>query len=189
MTIAPLLASLVLVAPAHAATYTLDPSRTTPRFEIHQLAFFTVSGRFNQTSGRITMDRDKALGSVEASIQVNSLDTGLAMRDDDLRGPLFFDAARFPTMSFQSVRVTYQSKDAATVEGSLTLRGITRPVTLHVTRIHCAANSPSGKEVCGFDSWTKIRRSDFGIRSYLPVVANDVKLTINSEAIEDGDTP
>jgi polyisoprenoid-binding protein YceI len=189
ITVAPLLASLALVSSAHAGTYTLDPIRTNPRFEIHNLALFTVSGRFNQSSGTITMDRDKGLGSVDATIQVNSLTTGIAMRDEDLLGPRFFDAARFPTMSFQSDRVTYLSKDTATVEGSFTLRGITRPVTLHVTRIQCSPTLPSKKEVCSFDSWTKIKRSDFGIKTYLPLIANEVKLMINSEAIEDGDPP
>jgi polyisoprenoid-binding protein YceI len=189
MTVAPLLASLVMLASARAATYTLDPGRTTPRFEIGYVALLTVNGRFKQTTGRITVDRDTGLGSVEATIQVNSLDTGLARRDEDLRSARFFDAARFPTMSFQSSRVSYVGKDAATVEGSFSLHGVTRPVILHVTRIHCAMDPPGDKEVCGFDSWTKIKRSDFGIKTYLPLISDEVKLSINGEAIEDDDAP
>jgi polyisoprenoid-binding protein YceI len=189
ITVAPLLASLVLVSAAQAGTYTLDPIRTTPRFEIYNLALFTVSGQFNESSGTITMDRDKGLASVDATIQVSSLTTGIAKRDEDLLGPQFFDAARFPTMGFQSGRVSYLSNDTATVEGSFTLHGITRPVTLHVTRIQCSPTLPDKKEVCSFDSWTKIRRSDFGIKAYLPLIADEVKLMIDSEAIEDGDAP
>jgi polyisoprenoid-binding protein YceI len=189
MTIAFLLASQVLISAAHAGTYTLDPGHTAPRFEIQQLALFTVNGRFNKTSGLITMDREKGLGSVDATIQVDSLTTGVAKRDEDLLGPLFFDAAHFPTIKFQSSRVTNLSHDTAMVEGNFTLHGVTRPVTLHVTRLHCSPPSPNRKPVCDFDSWTRIKRSDFGIKTYFPLIGDKVKIMIAGEAIEDGDAP
>ncbi|HYP69127.1 MAG TPA: YceI family protein [Thiobacillaceae bacterium] len=189
MTVASLLAALVLVSAAHAGSYILDPIHTAPRFEIRHLALFTVSGRFSQSQGRITLDRDKGLDSVDATIQVNSLNTGSAMRDEDLLGPLFFDVARFPTMSFQSRRVTYLNKETAMVEGSFTLHGVTRPLSLHVTHIHCSPSSLNGKQVCDFDSWAVIKRSDFGIKAYIPLIADKVKLRISGEAIEDEDAP
>jgi polyisoprenoid-binding protein YceI len=106
------------------------------------------------------MDREKNLGSVDATIDVKSLDTGFAKRDEDLLAASFFDAAQFPTMTYKSAKVTYQGKDKATVQGDFTLHGVTRPLTLHVTRISCGMNPIMKKNVCGFDAWGEIRRSD-----------------------------
>jgi polyisoprenoid-binding protein YceI len=179
-----LLAFLVLCLPAHAATYVIDPHHTYPQFEIRHLSFSTLHGQFNHTEGRIVMDREKKLGSVEATIDVNSLDTGFAKRDDDLLAASFFDAQRFPTITYKSTRVTFHGKDKATVEGDFTLRGVTRPLTLHVTRISCGLSPANKKQVCGFDAWGKIRRSDYGMKAYLPFIPDEVKLIINSDAIE-----
>lgn len=189
LTIVPLLASLALVVSAQAATYTLDPAHTYPQFEIRHLAFSTLHGQFNQTAGKITMDRKKNLGSVEATIQVGSLDTGMPKRDADLLAAPFFDADNHPTMSYKSTKVSYQGKDKATVEGSLTLRGVTKPVTLHVTRISCGLNPILKKPVCGFDAWAQVKRSDFGMNAYVPAIPDEVKLTINSDALEDSAAP
>jgi polyisoprenoid-binding protein YceI len=187
MIIALLLASLAVSA--QAATYTLDPAHTYPQFEIRHLVFSTLHGQFNQTAGKITMDREKNLGSVEATIQVGSVDTGMPKRDADLVAAPFFDAASHPTMSYKSSKVSYQGKDKATVEGSLTLRGVTKPVTLHVTRISCGMNPILKKPVCGFDAWAQVKRSDFGMTAYVPAIPDEVKLTINSDAVEDSAAP
>ncbi len=185
MMITALLASLACSVSAHAATYTLDPAHTYPQFEIRHLAFSTLHGQFNQTAGKITMDREKNLGAVDATIQVNSLDTGNAKRDEDLLAAPFFDAAQYPTMTYKSTKVTYPGKDHATVEGNLTLRGVTKPVTLHVTRIACGLNPVMKKPVCGFDAWAQIKRSEFGMNTYVPVIPDEVKLIFNSDAVED----
>ena len=187
--IAPLLVSLIGSVSAQAATYALDPAHTYPQFEIRHLAFSTLHGQFNQTAGKITMDREKSLGALEATIQVRSLDTGHAKRDEDLLAAPFFDAAQYPTMSYKSTKVSYQGKDRATVEGNLTLRGVSKPVTLHVTRISCAMNPIMKKPVCGFDAWAQIKRSDFGMNTYVPVIPDEVKLVLNSDAVEDSAAP
>jgi polyisoprenoid-binding protein YceI len=189
MTIAPLFASLALAASAQAATYTLDPAHTYPQFEIRHLAFSTLHGQFNQTAGKITMDREKNLGAVEAVIQVGSVDTGMPKRDADLVAAPFFDAANHPTMTYKSTKVSYQGKDKATVEGNLTLRGVTKPLTLHVTRISCGMNPILKKPVCGFDAWAQVKRSDFGMTAYVPAIPDEVKLIINSDAVEDSAAP
>lgn len=189
MFIAPLLASLICSVPAHAATYTLDPAHTYPQFEIRHLAFSTLHGQFNQTAGKIIMDRDKNLGAVEATIQVSSLDTGHAKRDEDLLAAPFFNATQYPTMSYKSTKVSYQGKERATVEGNLTLREVTKPVTLHVTRISCGLNPIMKKPVCGFDAWAQIKRSEFGMNTYVPVIPDEVKLIFNSDAVEESAAP
>jgi polyisoprenoid-binding protein YceI len=185
----PLLAALVLSAPVQAATYKLDPAHTYPQFEIHHLSFSTLHGQFNHTEGMITMDREKNLGSVEATIDVKSLDSGLAKRDEDLLAEPFFNAAQFPTMIYKSTKVTYQGKDKATVQGDFTLHGVTHPLTLHVTRINCGMNPIMKKNVCGFDAWGEIKRSDFGMKTYVPIIPDKVRLMINSDAIEESATP
>lgn len=179
------LLALAFAGSAQAATYTMDPAHTFPQFEIRHLMFSMMHGQFNHTSGTITMDRKKALGSVEATIDVNSLDTGDAARDKDLKSPLFFDAAKYPTMTYKSTKVIYHGRDRATVEGDLTLHGVTRPVTLQVTRIHCGISPILKKEVCGFDAVGRLKRSDFGMKAYLPVIPDKVKLVINTDAVED----
>lgn len=184
-----LLVFLILVAPVQAKTYTLDPAHTYPQFEIYYLLLSTVHGQFNHVEGRITMDREKNLGSVDVTIDVKSLYTGSAKRDEDLLSESFFDAAKFPAMSFKSTLVAYQGRDSATAEGNFTLHGVTRPLTLHVTRISCDMSPILKKNVCRFDSWGKIKRSDFGMKSYLPLIQDEVKLIINADAVEESDLP
>ncbi len=179
------LMALALAGSAHAATYTMDSAHTYPQFEIRHLAFSTLHGQFNHTTGTITMDRKAGLGSVQATIDVDSLDTGFAKRDEDLKSAAFFDVAKYPTMTYQSTKVIFHGKDRATVEGKLTLHGVTKPVTLHVTRIHCGINPIMKKEVCGFDAVGELKRSDFGIKTYLPVIPDQVRLIINTDAVKD----
>lgn len=184
--IAALLALAVLSLPASAATYTLDPGHTTPQFQVAYLLVLSVRGQFNSVIGKLTMDRDRNLGAVEVSIDVGSLSTGYAERDHDLLSEAFFDVARFPAMTFRSTGVTYHGKSAATVEGVLTLRGTSRPVTLDVSRISCEMNVQTNRTVCRFEAGAHIRRSDFGMTTLMPLIADEVGLIINGEAIEDG---
>lgn len=179
------LLALALAGSAQAATYTMDPAHTYPQFDIRHLDFSTLHGQFNQTRGTITMDREKGLGSVEATIDVNSLDTGNATRDKDLKSALFFDADKYPTMTYKSTKVLFEGKDKATVEGNLTLHGVTQPVTLHVTRIHCGISPILKKDVCGFDAVGELKRSEFGMKAYLPVIPDNVRLIINTDAIKE----
>ncbi len=180
------LLALAFADSAQAAAYTMDPAHTYPQFDIRHLDFSTLHGQFNHTTGSITMDRKKNLGSVEATIDVNSLATGDAARDKDLKSPQFFDAAKYPTMTYKSTKVIFHGRDRATVEGDLTLRGVTRPVALQVTRIHCGTSPIIKKEVCGFDAVGELKRSDFGMKAYLPVIPDKVRLIINTDAVKEG---
>lgn len=183
--LATLLALAVLNVPAGATTYTLEPGHLTPQFRVRYLLLFNVSGQFNDVTGKITMDRDRNLGAVEVSIDVGSLSTGYAERDHDLLSDAFFDVARFPTMSYRSTRVSYHGRSQATVEGILTLHGTSQPVSLNVTRISCDTDARTGRNACGFEAWARIRRSDFGMRTLMPVIDDEVGLILNGEAIED----
>ncbi len=178
-------AALLLAAPgALAATYTIDSAHSFPQFEIRHMSFSLIHGQFNHTTGTITMNRAQELGSVHVVIAVDSIDTGHAQRDKDLLAPSFFDAAKYPTMTYDSTKVVYHGKTAATVYGKLTMKGVTRPVELQVSRIHCAKDPFSAHGTrCGFDATANIKRSRFGVLGDLPVVPDNVHIIINVEAV------
>lgn len=180
-----LLAATALVSMnSMAASYTIDPTHTYPNFTVNHLGFSTLHGRFNKTSGKLTMDKAKGTGSVEVVIDVASIDTGFKKRDDHLRSPDFFNAVEFPQITFKSTKVTFQGK-GATVVGDLTMKGVTKSVNLAVDSINCGVHPFSKKQVCGFDATTKLKRSDFGIKYALPAVGDEISLTIEVEATKD----
>ena len=168
---------------AHAETYTIESTHTYPNFIINHLGFSDTFGRFNKTTGKLEMDREKGMGSVEVVIDVASLDTGFAKRDDHLRSPDFFNVVEFPEATFKSTRVTYKGEGAEVV-GNLTIKGITRSVTLNVAKINCGPNPFNKKPTCGMNATGTIKRSDFGITYGLPAVGDEVKLNIQIEAVK-----
>jgi len=105
-------------------------------------------------------------------------------RDDHLRSPDFFNAIEFPQITFKSTKVTFQG-EGATVVGDLTIKGVTKSVTLAVDSINCGVHPFSKKQVCGFNATTQIKRSDFGVKYALPAVGDDVSLTLEVEATKD----
>ncbi|MDN5864921.1 MAG: YceI family protein [Gammaproteobacteria bacterium] len=180
-----LIAALFVLAAAvaQATTYKIDSAHTFPQFEIRHLAFSMIHGRFNHTTGTITMDRAENLGSVQVRIAVDSVDTGVDARDAHLQKPEFFDAGKYPYITYQSTRVDYTGEHTATVYGKLTMKGVTKPVELHVSRIHCAPDPLGEGERCGFDASAEIKRSNFGVSAYVPVIPDTVHIILNVEAV------
>jgi len=185
-----LLPAVLLLLPtmALAASYKIDSAHTYPQFEIRHLKFSMLHGQFNHTTGTITMNRGKQMGSVDVTIDVNSIDTGDKQRNKDLLAPSFFDAAKYPTITYQSTKVTYHGKDSATVNGKLTVKGQTRPVALQVTRIHCGPDPFSDGTRCGFDASAKINRTDFGVSGDPGMIPDTVYLVINADAVSPAKT-
>ena len=168
---------------AAADSYTLDPAHTYPNFTISHLGFSTMHGRFNKTTGKMTMDRAKGTGSVEVVIDVASVDTGFEKRNDHLRSPDFFNAAEFPEITFKSTKVAFQG-DSAVVTGDLTIKGVTKSVNLDVTSIVCGTHPFNKKDMCGFDASTTIKRSDFGVKYGLPAIGDEVAIQFEVEAVK-----
>lgn len=173
-------------------SYTIDPFHTFPNFTIDHSGYSTIHGRFGKTSGKLTVDESKHTGSVDVVIDASSVDTGFVKRDDHLRSPDFLNAAEFPEITYKSTKVTIHgdvSEDpTATVEGNLTISGVTKPVTLNVTRMHCAINPMDPKKEqyrCGFDAQAKIKRSDFGVKFALPAIGDEMNLDLDVEAVRD----
>ena len=167
-----------------AETYEIDPTHTYPYFSVSHLGFSTLRGRFNTTSGTITMDKAKGTGSVEIEIDVTSIDTAHAKRDEHLRGPDFFNSAEFPKMTYKSTKVTINKDDSAKVEGNLTIMGVTKPVTLNVSKITCGVHPFNKKELCGFDATATIKRSDFGMKYGLPAIGDEITMYIEAEGFK-----
>lgn len=168
-----------------ADSYTIDSTHTYPHFSISHLGFSTMQGRFDSTSGKVTLDRAAKSGSVEVAIGAASLSTGLAKRDDHLRGPDFFNAAEFPTISYKSTAIHYKGDVPSSVDGNLTIMGVSKPVTLKIDAFNCGTNPMSKKDTCGAAASAQIKRSDFGVKYGLPNIGDNVKLVFEIEAVKD----
>lgn len=176
---------LALPLTAFAAdNYTIDPPHTFPHFSINHLGFSTMQGRFDDTSGKITLDRAAKSGSVEIAIKTASISTGFAKRDEHLKSPDFFNAAEFPTVTYKSTAVHFKGDTPSSVDGNLTISGVTKPVTLNIDAFNCGTNPMSKKDECGAAASAQIKRSDFGVKYGLPAVGDDVKLVFEIEAIK-----
>lgn len=182
------LAAAALVAdPAFAApeSYTIDPRHTFPSFEVSHYGFSLQRGRFNKTSGRIQLDREAKTVAAEIVIDANSIDTGLDDLEVRLRKPDFFDVENYPNVTFKASKGTFEGDNLKTLDGALTLRGQTHPVTLTVNRFICGQRPGAKKPQCGADAVTSIKRSDFGMKYGLPILGDEVKIQLQIEAYKD----
>lgn len=180
-TLAPLCSSTLYAAPE---TYVIDPSHTLPRFEYNHLGFSTQSSRFDKATGNIVLDRAAKTGSVNVVIDATSINSGVPLFNQHLQGEDYFDTARFPTINFTSDSLTFSGDNLASVQGNLTIKGITKPVTLTVTSFQCMPHPMRKKEACGANATTQIKRSDFNMGKHVPNVSDEVTLTLGIEAIK-----
>jgi polyisoprenoid-binding protein YceI len=179
------LAAAVSLSAYAADSYTIDPAHTFPGFEINHLGFSNMHGTFNGTSGKIVLDPAGKGGSIEATIDLTSVATGQAKRDEHLKSPDFFDVAKYPTMTYKSTKLKYNGNNLAGADGELTLHGVTKPVSLTVTNFNCGAHPMSKKPTCGGNATATVKRSEFGIMTAIPAVADEVKISLEVEAIKD----
>src|SRR3546814_7635175 len=131
--------------------YTLDPHHTFARFALSHFGFSTFHGQFNATSGTATLDLAKKGGGVDVSIDVRSIATGVDKLDAHLLGADFFDAAKYPTITFKSNDFAFDGDQLASVTGALTMHGVTRPITLTVAHFVCKDHPISRSPACGAD--------------------------------------
>jgi polyisoprenoid-binding protein YceI len=181
------IALVALPAFAFAAdTWNLDIPHTLSSFTVRHLMIATVRGEFAKTEGKIVLDEaDITRSSVEATIDIGSITTRDEKRDTHLKSPDFFDAAKFPKMTFKSTKVE-KAGDGLTVTGDLTLRGVTKQVVLHVTGPTPEIKDPWGLSRRGVSATTKINRKDFGV-SYGPeaVLSDNVNISIDGEMVKE----
>lgn len=169
--------------PASAAeTYKLDPAHTAVTWSLSHFGFSNPSGKFMNVDGTLSLDqKDPAQSKVEVKIPVDLVNTGVPKLDEHLKGKDFFDTATYPEAVFVSNKVEVTGEKTAAVHGSLTLHGVTKPVVLNVT-LNKVGENLFKKQTAGFSASTTLKRSDFGITTYLPGLGDDVKIEIESEA-------
>lgn len=170
---------------AKPGDYQLDPSHATVVFAVDHLGFSTYYGRFNTLEGRLSFTPETPeRSSVAITIKTASVDTNSRELDDKLRAAAMFDSAAFPDARFVSSSVMATGEKSGTLEGLLTIKDITRPVSLTVTFGGSGTNPLSGQETTGFNAEGTIKRSEFGLKAWLPLVGDDIKLLINAEFVK-----
>ena len=176
-----IVSGVLLAAPAAAApeTYVIDLPHSFSNFEVGYLGVTSIRGRFNKTTGTITLDRAAKTGSIEAEIDVTTVDTGHARRDELLRTENYFNPSAFPAMTFRSKNLRFNGDDLVGADGELTLLGVTRPVSLELASLTCITHPTNKRETCGAVATGTIRRSEFGMTRASRSIGDDIRIFIN----------
>lgn len=185
LALAAALSTLSVAAFAAPETYNIDPGHTLPRFEYNHLGYSNQQHRFDKTSGKIVLDRAAKTGSVDVTIDTKSVNTGYALFNGHIQGEDFFNTEKFPTMTFKSTAVKFDGDKPVAVEGNLTIKGVTKPVTLTVTNFHSAPHPMLKKDAIGANAVTKVKRSEFNMSKNVPYVSDEVTLNIAVEAVKE----
>lgn len=168
---------------AAAEVYELEGTHVHPQFSILHMGYSTTTGGFTKTTGTVTLDLAKKTGAVDITIDANSLQTAVPKLDEHLKKEDFFDVAKYPTITYKSSKLNFEGDKLVSVDGDLTLHGVTKPVQLTVTHFACGEHPFFKKPHCGADAETTIKRSEFGISKYSPTGASEeVRINIQIEA-------
>jgi polyisoprenoid-binding protein YceI len=174
---------LAISAAAQVQTWQIDPNHTAAQFSVRHMGISTVRGAFTKVSGTAQYDpANPAKSSVEVTIDADSVDTRVTMRDNDLRSPNFFEVAKYPTITFKSKSVQSAGEGKLKIVGDLTIHGVTKEVTLDVDGPSAPVTDPKGNSHVGASAATKINRKDFGVGTN-PAVGDDVTITIDVELV------
>ncbi len=176
-----------LTAPAFAApeTYTMDNNHTFPSFSYSHFGYTTQTSRFNKTTGTVVLDKAAKTASVNVVIDTTSVDTGSPLFNGHIQGEDFLSTAKYPTATFKSTKVTFDGDKPTSIDGDLTLKGVTKPVTLKITNYQLMVNPMLKKEALGANATTTVKRSDFNAGKYAPYVGDEVTINIAIEAIHE----
>lgn len=167
---------------ALAETYQLEKTHVDLLFSINHAGFTEKHGSFRELDATLDYDAGKPGNSrVTVTVKTASVDTALPARDADLKGERFLDVQKYPEMRFVSTRVTPGANESLRIEGNLTLHGVTKPLTLQARLNKAGPNPFDKKPTLGFSATGSLKRSDFGMSSYLPMIGDDVTLTIDAE--------
>jgi polyisoprenoid-binding protein YceI len=178
--------STAVVAPALAApvSYGVEANHTFPRFSYTHLGFTTQQSRFDKTTGTVVYDKEGRTGSVDIKIETSSVSTGSTLFNQHIQAEDFLDTAKYPTVTFKSTKVNFDGDKPVSIEGDLTMKGITKRVALTVTRFLAAPHPIQKKDTIGADAYTIVKRSDFNMGKYAPAVSDEVRIDIAIEALK-----
>ena len=177
--------------PSSVVTWKLDPAHSAAEFKVKHMMISNVKGSFSGLNGTLTEDTaDPSRSRVEATIDVASLNTGDAQRDGHLKSADFFEAEKYPQMTFRSTKVERKGEGEYRVTGDLTLHGVTKPVTFNVDGPSSPGKDPWGNTRIGLSATTKINRKDFGLNWNAALetggilVGEDVPITLDVQFIK-----
>lgn len=168
-------------ADVKAGTYALEPGHTQVTFSVSHMGISPYAGTFSGGSGSLTLDPNKLSATkLSVTIPVTSVQTTSDKLTEELRSADWLDAAKFPTATFVATSVTPRGTDSAAIEGTLTLHGVSKPVTIAARFFGAAQNPMSKKDSIGFIGRVQIKRSEFGVTKYVPLVSDETVLVINA---------
>ncbi len=166
---------------AAPVTYVIDPDHTFERFSYTHMDFSTQEQRFNHTSGKVVFDEAAKTGSVDIEVDITSVDTGSKL-NEHIQNEDLFNTAKYPTATFHSTAVKFKDGKPSEIEGDLTIKGITKHLTLTVTSFHHGVNQMMHKEQIGANATAHLLRSEFGLTKFIPLVSDEVHLSVSMEA-------
>jgi polyisoprenoid-binding protein YceI len=176
------ISSTALAAPE---TYVIDTNHSKPRFSYSHLGYSTQMSRFDKVSGKIILDKAAKQGSMNVTIDTTSVNTGFALFNEHIQAADFFDTAKFPTATFASSKLNFNTDKLATIDGTLTIKGISKPVTLTVTSFMCMPHPMLKKDACGANASVVVKRSDFNMAKNVPYVGDEVTIDLPVEAVKE----
>lgn len=181
------LAAFAVSAQAAPVTYVIDNSQTVANFSFSYLGMSGKPNKFDKTSGKVVLDPATKTGSAEVRIDATSVNTGVALFDSQIQSADFFDTANFPVITFKSSNLSLDG-DQMSLSGDLTIKGVTKSVTLAVTRFKCSPYSGLQGDTCIANASVTIKRSDFNMGKYAFLAGNDVALNLVIGAIREQPT-
>ena len=179
------LSAVSAAAFAAPETYNIDPTHTFPRFEYNHFGYSNQQHRFDRTNGKIILDRAAKTGSVDVTIDAKSVNTGYALFNGHIQGEDYFNTEKYPAITFKSTAVKFDGDKPVAVDGNLTIKGVTKPVTLIVTNFHSMPHPMLKKDALGANAVAKVKRSEFNMGKNVPYVGDEVTLNIAVEAIKE----
>jgi polyisoprenoid-binding protein YceI len=169
---------------AFATTYTIDPDHTFPSFKTDHMGISKWRGKFDKTSGTVTLDKAAKTGSLNIVIDTASVDFGHSKLNEHVRGEDFLNATKFPTATYKADSFKFDGDKPVAVMGEFTLMGVTKPLTLNINAFKCITHPMLKREVCGADASGEFKRTDFGMTKYVPPFDPVIKLFIQVEAVK-----
>lgn len=170
-------------AVAAPQTYTVDPGHTFPRFSYDHMGISKQVLSFKNTTGTVVLDKDAKEANVDIVIDMTSVNTGFDPFNKHIQSPDFLDSAQFPTATFKSTKVVFDGNKPVSIEGDLTIKGVTKPVTLTVNSFFNGPHPMLKKDAIGANASGVISRTDFNAGKFAPGVGDQVTLDISLEAV------
>ncbi len=178
--------ALTFTSALAADSYTIDPGYSMAHFEITRLGFSSQRGSFNKTSGKVSLDMAAKAGSVDFTINTRSIDMGSAAWTAHLSDEGLFNVKKFPTMTFRSDKLVFDGDKVVAAEGQFTMLGVTKPLKVSVNNFQCGVSVVDKRSMCSGNISAALKRSDFGLTKYIPVVSDEVAINVSVDAYKTG---